>query len=327
MSAPFPEKSLIVAPMEGITDEAYRLAINEACPDWDYYYTDFLRLPSSGHYSAKKIVDHFGATVSQKTKLKGKTGYQILTAINAHTEDHARRIFDLGYQHLDLNLGCPSKKVNGHRGGAYLLKDLEALTTIVKKIRDSYPGYFSAKIRVGFDDDKNFITILKTLEDLGAQSITIHGRTKAQQYEGRANWDYIKDAVKAVNVPIIGNGDVWTVEDVIRIFDYTDCHSIMLGRGAMKTPWLATEYSEYKQSNTQLPQEILLQQRKEHLSYFLFVLEKYYRRAGLTDDKILKRFKALSRYTFDDYDIDGKTKSRFLRTQELHHYQDLLQQL
>ena len=233
----------------------------------------------------------------------------------------------MGFHHIDLNLGCPSKKVNGHRGGAYLLKDLVSLKKIVQTIRENYSGFFSAKIRIGFDDDKNFEDILHLLEDQGVELITIHGRTRAQQYEGKANWGYIASAVKKVTIPIIGNGDVWTVQDAIDFFHETDCHALMLGRGAMKTPWIATLYQEYLETGRVMPSEVLLQTRKEHLSYFFHVLEKYYRQAGLSDEKILKRFKALSRYTYDDYQNASSLKSSMLRTNELSHYKELVEKI
>jgi tRNA-dihydrouridine synthase B len=327
MKAPFRDKSLILAPMEGITDEAYRLSVEEAFPDWSYYNTDFLRIPSSGFYSPKKIITHFGEIAYRKEKIKNKTGYQILTAINAYTKEHVEMIESHGFQHLDLNLGCPSKKVNGHRGGAYLLKDLPALEKIVATIRSNYKGFFSAKIRVGFDDDKNFNDIIKLLEYGGVEAITIHGRTRAQQYLGRANWDYIKRAVQNTNIPIIGNGDIWTVKDINDIFDHTDCYAVMAGRSAMKTPWLATLWQQYIERGSDLPDEVILGQRKENLEYFFHILEKHYRRAGLDSGKILKRFKALSRYTYEDYEKKDEIKSRLLRSDSLDRYKELLNQI
>ena len=327
MKSPIREKSIILAPMEGITDENYRLAVEKAYPEWSYYNTDFLRIPSQGIYGDEKIIKHFGHKVYKNEKLKNKTGFQVLAASNSLIDEHIEKIKRLGFHHLDLNLGCPSKKVNGHRGGAYLLKDLEALTLIVKKIREVYPYFFSAKIRVGYEDDKNFKDIIKILENEGVDQITIHGRTRLELYEGRANWEYIKWAVKNTSIPITGNGDVWTVEDAINIFHETDCHSIMLGRGAMKTPWLPSWFEKYKNKPQQMIEEVMLQERIENLTYFFHLLEKQYRESGIIDQKILKRFKALSRYCFEDFPNFPILKSNFLRSATLKDFNRKLEAL
>ncbi|MDC1174609.1 tRNA-dihydrouridine synthase, partial [Bacteriovoracaceae bacterium] len=135
-----PEGSLLFAPMEGITDEPYRLALNEAFPEWDHYYTDFLRIPSVGMYQNSKISDHFGENIFKNNALKKKTSFQILTSHRAQTKEHIEKIKALGFDYLDLNLGCPSKKVNGHKGGAYLLSDLPALKEILMIIRENFKG-------------------------------------------------------------------------------------------------------------------------------------------------------------------------------------------
>lgn len=327
MKSPISEKSLILAPMEGITDESYRLAAHKAFPEWSYYNTDFLRIPSQGIYGDDKIIKHFGHKIYNNKNLKNKTGFQILAASNSLIHEHIQKVEKLGFRHIDLNLGCPSKKVNGHRGGAYLLKDLKALIDIVKTIREIYPHFFSAKIRVGYEDDRNFKDIIKILEDEGVNQITIHGRTRAQLYEGKANWNYIKWAVQNTSVPITGNGDVWTVQDAIDLFHETDCHSIMLGRGAMKTPWFPAWFEKYKNKPYQMIEEVMLQERIENMIYFFHLLEKQYLDFGLTSDKILRRFKALSRYCFDDFNNVESLKSSFLRTKNLTTFNHKLEEL
>ncbi len=322
-----PKGSLLFAPMEGITDEPYRMAIQEAFPEWSYLSTDFLRIPTNGEYSEKKIMEHFGEKIFQQTKVKNKTAYQILTTARANTIPNILKIESLGFDHLDLNLGCPSRKVNGHHGGAYLLSDLVALRKVIKDIRENFSGLFTAKIRVGFKDDKNFVSILKLLEDEGVEAITLHGRTRDQMYEGRANWSYIKEAVRQLSIPLIGNGDCWDLFDIERMFDETGCHAIMLGRGALKTPWLATLYEENKDHISHVNEDFLLHERKRYLDYYFYLLERNYRKKGLDDDQLLRRFKAFSRYIFDDYPNSEELRSRFLRSRTLTEFQERLDQL
>jgi tRNA-dihydrouridine synthase B len=322
-----PQGSLLFAPMEGITDEPYRMAIQEAFPEWGYLSTDFLRIPTQGEYSEKKIMEHFGERTFSNTKVKNKTAYQILTTAHANTVPNIHKIEALGFDHIDLNLGCPSKKVNGNKGGAYLLGDLPSLKKVIKDIRENFSGLFTAKIRVGFRDDKNFLDILKILEDEGVEAITLHGRTRDQMYEGRADWSYIKKAVEAINIPLIGNGDCWNLFDVEQMFDETGCHAVMLGRGALKTPWLATLFEENKGRIHAVNEEYLLYERQNNLDYYFHLLERNYFEKGLDQEQLLRRFKAFSRYIFDDYPNGEAMRSKFLRSRTLEEFQENLNRI
>lgn len=322
-----PKGSLLFAPMEGITDEPYRMAIQEAFPEWSYLSTDFLRLPTQGEYSEKKIMEHFGDLTFRNEKVRKKTAYQVLTTAHANTAPNIKKIETLGFDHVDINLGCPSRKVNGNKGGAYLLGDMPSLRKVIKDIRENFSGLFTAKIRVGFRNDENFLDILKLLEDEGVEAITLHGRTREQMYEGRANWDYIKKAVKAVNIPLIGNGDCWTLFDIQRMFEETDCHGIMLGRGALKTPWMATLYDENKDRIANVNEDYLLIERQRYLDYYFHLLERNYRKKGLDEDQLLRRFKAFSRYIFDDYPNSEEVRSSFLRSRTLEEFKTRLENL
>ena len=236
-TTPLKRHSLLFAPMEGITDEPYRLAVMNAFPEWDVFSTDFLRVPTEGSFSKKFILEHFGKTVYLNSDLRNKTAFQILANEKGNIPLICQQIDDLGFKHLDLNLGCPSKRVNQHLGGAYLLSDLPALQKIVITIRSNFPHHFTVKMRIGFKDDSNFLDCIKLFEHEGVNAITIHGRTRDQLYKGVADWKYIRMAAKATSVPIIGNGDIWSVSDIQNIFDYTNCHSIMLGRGPQLLGW------------------------------------------------------------------------------------------
>lgn len=303
------------------------MAIEEAFPEWNYLSTDFLRIPSQGVYSDKKIMDHFGIEEKLMPKALKRTSYQILTTMKSSTATHVKRIRALGFEHLDLNVGCPSKKVNGHLGGAYLLSDLNSLSHIVREIRNNFDGVFTAKIRIGYSNDKDFYSILKLLEHEGVDAITLHARTRDQLYEGRADWEYIRKAVEAVDIPLIGNGDCWSLHDIHAMFQQTGCHAIMMGRGALKTPWMATLYEEYKDQMNNLNDEYIHRQRKSYMDYYFHLLERNYIRKGLDDEQILKRFKAFSRYLFDDYEEGEIVRSRFLRSRSLVEFQNHLAQL
>ena len=293
--------------MEGITDIHYRNVITEDYPEWDYVATDFLRIPSTGIYPDKHILKHFGMDAFENPEKKAKTIYQILTSDNALTAEHVTRIKELGFEWLDINLGCPSKTVCKNKGGSFLLSELETLRPIIKCIRENFPQTFTAKIRVGYRDDSNFEKILKLLEEEGVDAITIHARTRDELYKGVANWDYVKKAVKLTNIPIIGNGDIWSVEDIHRYYDYTNAHSVMIARGALKTPWLARNF--YQGIRNESPLERVLEIQKYFHSYFQELQKQSIEELGK-----LRRLKAVSRYIFDDLPNNVEIKKIFLRS-------------
>lgn len=301
---PFNPGSIFFAPMEGITDENYRKLILEEYPDWDFVATDFLRIPSVGHYTDKHMIEHLGDNTFNQPDQQ-KTIYQILTSENALTAEHVSRLNELGIKWLDINLGCPSKTVCKNKGGSYLLSDLPILKNIIKTIRQNFSHTFTAKIRVGYEDDQNFESILKLLEEEGVQAITIHARTRVQLYKGKANWDYVKQAVKIVNIPIIGNGDIWTTEDIHNYFEYTNCHSVMLARSAMKSPWVAKYYKQ----NATLD---LATQLNETENFFNLLYQRVQKLDHLDEKSKSRRLKSVSRYSFDDFPESEGFKRKFL---------------
>ncbi len=140
---------------------------------------------------------------------------------------------------IDLNMGCPVKKVLKSNSGASLLLDKDKVYQMVKAVVDSIGLPVSVKIRAGWDHDSiNCVEIAQAIEKAGASAITIHGRTKSDLYRGKVNLDYIKMVKESVKIPVIGNGDIKTVEDALEMFKYTGCDMVMIGRGILGNPWL-----------------------------------------------------------------------------------------
>ncbi|MCO4755977.1 MAG: tRNA-dihydrouridine synthase family protein [Bacteriovoracaceae bacterium] len=301
---PFGEKSLLFAPMEGITDIHYRETILENYPEWDFVSTDFLRAPSVGPYPPKHVLKHYGKSSYEDLEKRRKTIYQMLTTEDALTEDTVSKIRGFGFKWLDLNLGCPSKTVCKHRGGSFLLSELKALRKVIRTIRSNFPETFTAKIRVGYKDDTLFKDILMLLEDEGVDAITIHARTRDEMYKGVAKWEYVKTAVETVKTPIVGNGDIWTVDDIKKYFEYTKCHSVMIARGALKTPWLARLYKDGQQDN----QALRVQEIQRYFNSYFQRIDKL----DMEELKKIRRLKAISRYIFDDLDDGDQKKRAFL---------------
>jgi nifR3 family TIM-barrel protein len=140
---------------------------------------------------------------------------------------------------VDINFGCPVKKVVRRNGGSGCLKDLGLVQDIIRAVRGATHLPVTVKIRSGWDEDlRNPVGIARRCEDAGAQVITLHPRTRSQMFSGQARWDEIAQVVQAVSVPVIGNGDITTAEDAYRMWRETGCAGIMIARGSFGNPWI-----------------------------------------------------------------------------------------
>ena len=157
--------------------------------------------------------------------------------------ENAASLAELGPHGIDLNFGCPAKVVNRHGGGAMLLQYPEQLTRIVSAVRRAVPAHMavSAKMRLGFNDDALAVECAQAIADGGAGELVVHGRTKADGYRPPAYWDRIADIRSAVAIPVVANGEVWTVQDAQRCLAESGCDAIMLGRGMVSDPGLALQ--------------------------------------------------------------------------------------
>ena len=143
---------------------------------------------------------------------------------------------------LDINFGCPVKKVVQKCGGSALLADLPLLERIIRAVIDNSAVPVTAKIRTGWDEDKvNYDEVGLLLQEVGCAWVTMHGRTRAQKFTGKANWDRIAHLVEVLDIPVIGNGDVVDGGSYRQMVEHTRCHGVMIGRGAMGNPWIFQE--------------------------------------------------------------------------------------
>ena len=166
---------------------------------------------------------------------------QLLGSDPAALADNAGVLVELGAQGVDLNFGCPAKVVNRHGGGAALLDDPELIARIVAAVRRAVPAQIpvSAKMRLGFNDDRRAEECALAMSQSGADELVVHARTKAHGYRPPAFWERIADIRAAVRVPVVANGEVWSVQDALRCREISGCDSLMLGRGMVADPGLA----------------------------------------------------------------------------------------
>jgi nifR3 family TIM-barrel protein len=147
---------------------------------------------------------------------------------------------------IDINMGCPVKKVLKTGGGALLLNDPTKIKEIVSQVVKNVSKPVSVKIRLGYDNNNiNYLEVGKIIEEAGADMIILHARTKAQLYKGNADWQAIKKLKEELKIPVVGNGDIKTLDDAIKMKELTNCDAIMIGRGVLGNPWLAKEIETY----------------------------------------------------------------------------------
>ena len=143
---------------------------------------------------------------------------------------------------IDINFGCPVKKVVKNNGGSGCLKDLDLVARIIRAVRSATHLPVTVKIRSGWDEaQRDPVTIAQRCREAGAQALTLHARTRTQMFSGAANWDEIGRVVEALDIPVIGNGDITAAEDVVAMRAHTNCAGVMIARGAFGNPWIFTQ--------------------------------------------------------------------------------------
>jgi len=174
---------------------------------------------------------------------EGPLSIQIFGGDPVRMGETAARLSELEPVTIDMNFGCPVKKIVAHNGGSAVLRDLGLLSRICRTVVQRSEVPVSAKIRAGWDKPtgEHVREIARTIEDAGVSSLAIHARTKKQGFSGAANWELIAEARRAVSIPVIGNGDVRTADDVVAMSELTGCDAVMIGRGAIGNPWIFQE--------------------------------------------------------------------------------------
>ena len=230
--------NLIVGPMAGVTDLPFRLLCKEQGAD--LIYTEMV--------SAKGIMyNNKNTEVLLEVEEKERpVALQLFGADPDILSEMAKRIEHRNFDILDINMGCPVPKVVNNGEGSALLKEPKLVGEIVNKVSRAISKPLTIKIRIGFDDTCiNAVEIAKIIEQNGAAAVAVHGRTRAQYYSGKADWDVIRQVKEAVSIPVIGNGDVASPQDAKRLVDETGCDGIMIARGVRGNPWLFGQIKEY----------------------------------------------------------------------------------
>ncbi len=222
----------ILAPMAGFSDLPFRSICREmgSAISYSACITD-LAVVHGGSRTTDQIADFSEAERPVALQLLGAGEDELLAA--------AERLMALRPDVIDLNLGCPARRVVGGGRGSALLRHPRLIGRLARRLVDALPVPVTAKIRLGWDEaSRNYLEVARILEDSGIALIAVHGRTRSQQYSGRADWGAIAEVERAVSVPVVANGDVRSVEDIEAIKNATGCAAVMIGRGAIGNPWI-----------------------------------------------------------------------------------------
>ena len=232
------KNSICLAPMAGIADRAFR----ELCVNYgaDYVVTEMV--------SAKGLTmgDKKSAELLTLGDIENPAGAQIFGDDPEIMAQAAIRCLDYNPRIIDINMGCPAPKIAMNGGGASLMKRPELAGEIVKAVSSAVNIPVTVKIRKGWDDETvNAVELAKICEKNGASAIVVHGRTRMQMYSGKVDYGIIADVKKAVDIPVIGNGDITDEQSATIMYEKTNCDGIMIGRGALGNPWLFRRLNAY----------------------------------------------------------------------------------
>jgi len=240
------DRPVILAPMEDVTDRAFRQLCKRHGAD--IVYTEFISAEALRRGVEKSLRKLKTDTVERPFAI------QIFGSSVESMVEAAVIAEEYGPDYLDINFGCPTKKVAGKGAGAALLREPEKMAEISEAVVNAVKIPVTAKTRIGWDlESINILDILPRLEDAGIQALALHGRTRSQMYKGKADWSWIRAAKEKARIPIIANGDIWSAEDALAMFAETGADGVMIGRGSIGNPFIFEQAKLLIQTGKSMP--------------------------------------------------------------------------
>ena len=240
------ENNLVLAPMAGVCDLPFRVL----CKEQGAGLLCMEMVSAKGIFYRNKNTEILLSTTPKERPVS----LQLFGADPDIISEMAKKIEERPFDILDLNMGCPVPKVVNNGEGSALMKNPKLVYEIVSKTVKATRKPVTVKIRKGFDEaHANAPELAKAIEAAGAAAVAVHGRTREQYYSGKADWDIIRQVKEAVSIPVIGNGDLLTGKDVLRMKEQTGCDGFMVGRGAQGNPWVFRQILHFLETGEELP--------------------------------------------------------------------------
>jgi tRNA-dihydrouridine synthase B len=231
----------VLAPMAGVTDTIFRRVIR-GLGGCGLIMTEFTSAEGITRNAARTM--HYLYFQEDEHPISA----QLFGSDPAVMASAASMVEELGFDFVDINLGCPAKKVV-KCGGSGLLRDLQSLEQLLKAVRAAVRIPLTVKIRAGWDDQSIVaVEVARMAEQVGIEAIAVHPRTRLQGYAGHADWNIIRRVRETVQIPVIGNGDIQTPEDASRMVAETNCHAVMIGRAAATNPWIFSQIEQFNET-------------------------------------------------------------------------------
>jgi len=260
------ENPVIAAPMAGITDRAFRILAREA--GCSLVHTEMVSDQALlyGNPKTCSLLDISGEA--------GPVSMQIFGSDPGYMAEAAEIVADRGAWIVDINMGCPTPKIVKNGEGSALMRDPEKAAGIVRAVVQRIKAPVTVKMRKGWDESSvNAVELARLVVDAGAAAVTVHGRTRSQFYTGQADWEIITAVKKAVDVPVIGNGDIWLPEDSLAMMEQTGCDGVMIGRAALGNPWIFSQTVHFLRTGELLPGPAQCERVATALRHFHLLVE------------------------------------------------------
>jgi len=302
--------------MEGVTDVAFRRLIRRIGGP-GLTYTEFIASKgiAKGNRHAWRMAEFDPDERPIVLQIYGREPELMAEA--------GRLLQDAGASIIDINMGCPSKKVCNHSGGSALMREPKLAVDIVRAVRAAVTIPLTVKMRSGFDhDNRNAPELAWQFQEEGAEAITIHWRTRADRYSGERAIDKIAETVQKVSVPVVGNGDIIDIPTAKAMFDDTGCAGVMVGRGALKNPWSMLEIGSWLRGIPYTPPTAL--ERLDAIEFYImqFMSTMHAPDGKFAETAVLGKLKQMSKY----FIADQARRVQILRSQRLADAQGLLRE-